>query len=210
MKRITMLCIGMAFFMAASAQMSASVSANYTMYKGDFQKKTPGIKAELGYIFGEKTEAALGFTYHLPINVPSYVVATNGSDFKDVPTDLQFNFKTINLTGRYYIKYVDEEEDGFNAYGNVGIGFILVNYKEKMKGNVPTGYSVYDEMVKGSENGFMFGAGIGMQYTMGAITPFVDANISLPANNVNGSYYENPIPTHFSFNLGAKLTFGGN
>lgn len=71
MKKILFSVLAICLMYGASAQFFAGVNANYTMYKGDFQKSTPGAQVRLGYDFDEKITGVLGFTYGIPIKEPS-------------------------------------------------------------------------------------------------------------------------------------------
>lgn len=177
------------------------------MYKQDFQQITPGVKAEFSHAFSEQADGALSFTYHAPINFASEAIASDGVSNTYVPTKLSYNFKTILLNGRYYIN--DLYEEGFNAFGTIGVGFVLVNAKEKLKGQMPAGYTLQQELYKENLSGLIGSLGVGAQYRIGPLVPFVDANLSYPASEGSNNYYSyNPIPLHFHFNAGVRFVFG--
>ncbi|MEO6721882.1 MAG: hypothetical protein ABIN67_16055 [Ferruginibacter sp.] len=60
----------------------------------------------------------------------------------------------------------------------------------------------------GKETGFTINAGLGVQYRVGAVHVFGDAGLAFPANQANGQYITNNIPTHFVFNAGIRIPFG--
>ena len=92
--------------------------------------------------------------------------------------------------------------------GQVGAGLILVNYEEQLKGSVPPGSSPIDQVEKTNENGFTINLGLGGQYSFGRPKIFAEAQLALPANQVNGAYVENVIPAHIIFNVGVRFSLG--
>ena len=207
-KTLLILVIAMITVSAANAQLDFSnmrvdLGMNYTMYKGDFQEKTPGAKIRLSVPASEKAVLGLGFTYGFPIKIASEVSYSGGSS---VPSEIVFNFKTISLEFDYY--FGGENEEGFSVYGSGRGGLVLVNWKEKLKGNAPSGQSPEDQLEPGSENGFTLNLALGGQYSLGKIRIFGDAGVGIPANQVNGQYVENVIPAHIIFNAGIRISLG--
>jgi hypothetical protein len=193
---------------SASAQLSVGVSSNYTMYKGDFQKSTPGAQARVSYGFSEKTAGVLSFTYGMPIKSASVATLQDaGGGSTTAKSEIKFNFKTFNLVGHY--TFVGDHESTVSMYGVVGAGLVLVSYDEAIKENYDkTAYTPID-LVKGKENGMTINLGLGGSYKLGTPIIFAEAGIALPANQANGQYIENVIPAHFAFNLGLKFNIGG-
>lgn len=58
----------------AFSQFSAGIAGNYSAYKGDFRKSTPGAHLRFSYSANEKITANLGFTYGMPIKQKSLVL----------------------------------------------------------------------------------------------------------------------------------------
>ena len=189
-----------------AANLFGSVSGNYTMYKGEFQQKTPGVKLDLGYSFSEKIRGALGYTYHLPIKVPSTVTAGNGVNTTSVASEVVYNFTTISVIGNY--TFGESEENPVSLYAPLGVGYVMTKYKEELKAAMPNGYAEQDQLEPGKESGFVMNFGLGAQYNFGAIRAFADASLVLPANQVNNQYVENVIPSHLVFNAGIRIPFG--
>jgi len=71
MKKIYFLLLGLVMIASANAQLAVGVNANYTMYRGDFQRSTPGAQLRVSYDFDEKITGMFGFTYGLPIKEAS-------------------------------------------------------------------------------------------------------------------------------------------
>lgn len=180
------------------------VGGNYTMYKGDLQKSTPGAKVRIAVPFSEKLAAGLGFTYGFPIKQPSEVALSGGGS---VPSEFQLNFKTISLDVDYF--FGGEKEEGLTVYASARMGLVLASVKEKIKGTIPPGEEPMDQSEKVNENGFTIGLGLGSQFALSSMKLFADAGIALPANQVNGQYVYNSIPAHFIFNVGVRFSLGG-
>lgn len=211
MKKTAVLMMAIAFATVSQAQFDAanlfaSVSGNYTMYKGDFQQKTAGVKLDLGYTFSEKIRGALGYTYHLPIKVPSTVTAGNGLNTTSVASEVVYNFTTISVLGNY--TFGASEENPASFYAPLGVGFVMTKYKENLTAAMPAGYAEQDQLDPGKESGFVMNFGLGAQYNFGVARAFADASLVLPANKVNNQYVENVIPSHLVFNVGVRIPFG--
>lgn len=187
------------------SQLRIDVAGNYTMYKGDFGESTPGAKLRLSLPMNEKIALGLGFTYGLSIKVPSVVSHTGGGTAE---SEVAFKFKTITLEADYY--FGEEKETGLNVYASGRIGFVLVNYKEKLKGTIPAGEEPLDMVEKTNESGFTINGALGLQYSLGSAKIFGDAGFALPANQVNGQYVENVIPAHLMFNVGLRFSLGSS
>lgn len=208
-KNLFVLLIAMVTALVANAQIDFSnlridVGGNYTMYKGDFQQKTAGVKARLSLPINENMALGIGFTYGFPIKIASQTALSGGGS---VPSEFVYKFKTIHLEYDYY--FGGEKEEGLSVYASGRLGFVWAKYDEKIKGTVPPGEDPIDLVEPGSENGFTINVALGTQYSLGRIKVFGDAGIALPANQVNGQYVENVIPAHFMFNLGLRIPFGG-
>jgi len=203
--------VAMLFAAPASAQfdasnLSGSLSGNYTMYKGEFQKSTPGAKIDLGYSITEKIRVSLGYTYHLPIKEASSIYASNGMDLKSLASEIKYNFMTIGVAMNY--TFIGTEEDVFSVYTPVGANYVSAKYKEVLTEAIPDGYAAQDAIEPGKETGFTLNFGLGTQYNAGGLRFFGDAGIALAANQTNGQYVENNIPAHFVFNVGVRIPFG--
>ncbi|MET0393832.1 MAG: hypothetical protein ABW019_11860 [Chitinophagaceae bacterium] len=211
MKKLLLVFTGIFAVAAASAQISFSdlrldVGGSYTMYKGDFGQNNAGAKIRFSLPVNEKAAFGLGFTYGFPIKTASEVMLTGGST---VPSEFVYNFKTITLDGDYY--FGGEKEEGMSVYASGRMGLVLVSMKEKIKGSIPSGQQPVNQLEPVSENGFTLGLSLGGQYAFGNAKLFADAGIVLPANQVNGAYVDNVIPSHFAFNLGLRFSlFGGS
>ena len=189
-----------------ASYLSASLSGNYTMYKGNFQQKPPGVKFDVGYSLSEKSRISLGYTYHLPIKVASIISTSDGSVSKDVAAEIKYNFSTITLAFNY--TFVGTEEDIFSVYAPIGASYVNVKYSEQMKEQASPGFTAQDQLEPGKESGFTINAGIGLQYQLSMLRIFGDGGIAFPANTQNGQYVVNNIPTHFVFNVGVRIPFG--
>ena len=188
------------------ANFSASISGNYTMYKGDFQQKTPGAKIDIGYSLSGKARISAGYTYHAPIKEPSSITVTNGGEFKTLASEVKYKFSTISLTGTYTL--IQTEEDPFSMYVPVGLSYVTAKYSEAATEPFPAGYTAVDQVAPGKETGFTINVGVGAQYNIGTLRVFADAGVGLPANQTNGQYTENNIPAHLVFNVGVRIPFG--
>jgi hypothetical protein len=210
MKKLILSFCGLASVCLASAQLSVGVNANYTMYKGDFQKKTPGFGARISYEVQPRVAAVLSYTHGMPIKTESQVTmqSNNGSSSRSMNSQIKTNFKTFNLLGQYTFVGSDEESSG-KLYGVFGAGFVLAKYNEAI--NESYDKSVYTPMdqVEGNEKGFTLNFGLGGEYQIGTPRLFAEAGLALPANQVNNSYVTNVIPAHFVINVGVKIPLGG-
>lgn len=210
MKKMTLLVSCSLAAATAFSQFSVGIAANYTAYKGDFQKSTPGAHIRVGYSPSEKITTDLAFTYGFPINYPSSVtIADNSSNTINVPSEIKYKFKTISLLGSY--RLIGDDESTGSLYGQFGGGLVLVNYAEKITGTYNSAQynNPLDLVEKTNENGFVINLGLGGEYRLGTPVIFGEAGIALPANQVNNLYVENVIPAHFTFNLGVRIPFGG-
>lgn len=210
MKKMTLLVSCSLAAVTAFSQISIGIAANYTAYKGDFQKSTPGAQIRIGYSPSEKVTTELGFTYGFPINYPSSVtIADNASNTINVDSEIKYKFKTISLLGAY--RLIGDNESTGSLYGQFGGSLVLVNYEEKITGSYNSSQynNPLDLVEKTNENGFTINLGIGGEYRLGTPVLFGEAGIALPANQVNNLYVENVIPAHFTFNLGVRIPIGG-
>ena len=209
MKKISFYLLLISISACAFSQFSVGAAANYAAYKGDFQKSTPGAHIRVGYQVNEKITANLGFTYGLPIKQASSVsVMDDNENTISVDSDIKFNFKTISLLGNY--RFIGDEESTGSFYGQIGASFVLVNYKEVITGSYDKNVYKYpqDLVEKTNESGFTLNFGLGGEYRIGTPVLFGEAGLALPANQVNNSYVENVIPSHFTFSLGVKIPLG--
>jgi hypothetical protein len=88
----------------------------------------------------------------------------------------------------------------------------MVNYKENITGSYDKNVYKYpqDLVEKTKENGFTINLGLGGEYRIGMPSVFGEVGLALPANQVNNSYVENVIPSHFTVNLGIKIPLGSS
>jgi hypothetical protein len=209
MKKIFFAVLGICLMYGASAQLFAGVNANYSMYKGDFQKSTPGVQVRLGYDFEEKITGILGFTYGFPIKEPStsFVMDQYGNS-QDVASEIKYNFKTIHFLVDY--TFVGDQESAGKFYGIAGAGLVLVSYKESITGNYNQNTYSPGDQIHGSTSGFTLNFGLGGEYKLTGTSLFGEAGVSIPANNVNNYYVYNPIPAHFFINAGLKFYLTSN
>lgn len=134
MKKTVFSLVGMVAFMAATAQFSVGVNGNYTMYKGDFQKSTPGVQVRAGYMFENLSAVVVSFNYGMPIKYPSTVTMyDNMGNPSSANTEILYKFRTVNIVGQY--NFIGDEETTGRFYGIAGGGYVMVNYKEKIKDN---------------------------------------------------------------------------
>lgn len=211
MRRICLSVLFAIITASAFSQFSVGASANYTAYKGDFKKSTPGGHIRLGYELNEKSTVHLGFTYGLPIKQESEVNIADGSGNSIyVPSQIKYNFKTFLLLANY--RFIGDEETAGSFYGQFGAGFVLVNYKEDITGSYDKNVYQYpqDQIEKTNENGFTLNFGLGGEYRVGTPIIFGEAGLALPANKVGDSYVENVIPAHFTLNVGIKIPIGSS
>jgi hypothetical protein len=211
MRRIYLSMLFAIITASAFSQFSVGASANYTAYKGDFKKSTPGGHIRLGYELNEKSTVHLGFTYGLPIKQESEVNIEDGNGNSIyVPSQIKYNFKTFLLLANY--RFIGDEETAGSFYGQFGAGFVLVNYKEDITGNYDKNVYQYpqDQIEKTNENGFTLNFGLGGEYKFGTPVIFGEAGLALPANKVGDTYVENVIPAHFTLNVGIKIPIGSS
>lgn len=203
---------GLGMSLMGMAQISASdffvgAAGNYTMYKGSFDKSTPGVKLEAGYHVAEKAAIALGFTKGFAINQASTIASydENGNT-KTTPSNLKVSFSTVSLTALY--RFVGNEESAVSVYAPVGGSYIVATVKEKATEALPSGYTAADQVESAKEDGFAINLGLGVGYKIGLPQIFAEGGIALPANRVGNSYVENYIPAHYTFNAGIRIPFG--
>jgi hypothetical protein len=209
-KTLASLCLlfiaGTAMSQFDASQLSIGLNGNYTMYKGNFQQKTPGVQLRLGYDISEKTSAYLAFNYGFPIKTASTIMYSNGTTSTSKESTVKYNFKTITLNANYNL--IGNNNEGFSLLGGFGASYVLVNYEETPNATPPAGYIAQDQVEKSNESGFTINLNLGAQYRTGNLTPFFDAGFSFPANQQNGVYVENVIPAHFVINAGVKFHLG--
>ncbi|MEI9909321.1 MAG: hypothetical protein WDO71_06470 [Bacteroidota bacterium] len=211
MKTIYFGCLFTCITSSVFSQFSIGAAANYTAYKGDFGKSTPGAQIRVGYQPSEKISAHFGFTYGLPIKESSSVMIMDDlGNTINVPSNIKYNFKTFTLMANY--KFIGNDETAGSFYGQFGAGLVLVGYKEDISGNYDHNTYKYpqDQIEKSNENGFTINLGLGGEYKIGMPVIFAEAGLALPANQVNNYYVENVIPTHFILTLGVKIPLGSN
>ena len=211
MKRISFAFLLVCITSSVFSQFSVGAAANYTAYKGDFGKSTPGAQIRAGYQTTEKISAHLGFTYGFPIKQSSSVTIMDDlGNSIDVPSDIKYNFKTFSLMATY--KFLGDYESAGSFYGQFGAGLVLVGYKEDIKGSYDQNTYKYpqNQVEKANESGFTLNLGLGGEYRVGVPVIFAEAGLALPANQVNNYYVENVIPSHFILNLGIKIPLGSN
>ncbi len=210
MKKVFLSFFALSAMYVASAQISVGLNTNYTMYKQEFQKNTPGVGIRVLYEVSEKQSAGLSFTYGMPIKYASSttIIHSSTGNLENVPSEIKYNFKTINLMGNF--TFIGNSETTGKFYGSFGAGLVLVSYKEAITGNYDKTIYEAPEPFKGSENGFTINLGIGGEYKLGTPSIFGEAGIAFPANKVGDSYVQNYIPTHLTMNLGIRLPLGGS
>ncbi|HSN59314.1 MAG TPA: outer membrane beta-barrel protein, partial [Ferruginibacter sp.] len=156
----------MSFAQISASDFSIGVAGNYTMYKGDFQKSTPGIKLELGYGVQSKVGFTLGFTKGFAIKTPSEINSSNGlGDSKTTSSQIQTNFSTVSLNVNY--RFIGDEETALSVYAPVGASFVMAKFKETPNEAIPAGYTAMDQMEPGKESGFTINGGLGVMYKIG-------------------------------------------
>jgi hypothetical protein len=210
MKKI-FLSFGFLYSIASSAQfdaskISAAVSGNYMSF---FKEKVniTGAKIDLGYRYSEKMNGVLSFTYSFPLKTKSsYSSYTgSGSGTYTIPTEASTKVSTISLGAQYFVL---SNPESFSLYLPVGASLVLVSESEKATGaSTPVGFTLPDQG-KVSFSSFMIYGGIGGTYPIGPVNIFADANIALPANNVNGTVVEVNLSSHLLFNVGVRIPFG--
>lgn len=210
MKKITTIFFLCFITFSSYAQLQVGLAGNYTMYKGDFQRSTPGALLRIGYE-SDRTTVFLGFNYGLAIKDPSYVNPyDNMGNSIQVPSNIKYNFKTFSLGVNR--RLIGDEETTAGFYISTGLSYVLVNFKEDVTGSYDRNrYTHLDnQLEKSKESGFTLNFGIGGEYRLGTPVLFGEAGLSLPANQANNVYIENVIPAHFTFNIGVKIPLGGN
>ena len=204
MKKIYFLLLGLVMIASANAQLAVGVNANYTMYRGDFQRSTPGAQLRVSYDFDEKITGMFGFTYGLPIKEASEgLVADQNGNTQPVATEFQTKFKTFHLLVHY--TFVGDQESAGKFYGIAGAGLVLAKIDESVTGSYDKSKYSPSDMYSDKANGMTLNFGLGGEYHLGGPSLFVEGGISIPANKVNDMYVTNPIPGHFFFNAGVKF-----
>ena len=204
MKQLCLSVFSLCLIFTTYAQLSVGVNANYTMYRGDFQRSTPGAQLRVSYDFDEKVTGMLGFTYGLAIKDPSTTsVRDQYGNVQDVASEYQYKFKTFHLLAHY--TFVGDQESAGKFYGIAGAGLVFVKIDESITGNYDKTKYTPTDMYSDKVNGFTLNFGLGGEYHLGGPSVFFEGGISLPANKMNDMYITNPIPGHFFFNGGVKF-----
>src|SRR5262245_15129054 len=208
MKKLFVAVIAFTLCGSVSAQVFLGASVNYSSYRGNVLKSTPGAKFIVGYNADEKKKLYLSYTYGAPIKKSYEETYINSfSDLEYVPAQWTVKFSTISIIGEYTL--IGDNYEGFSLYVPVGGSFVIASQKQKLTGTPSPGYyAVSGEDDLENETGFTLNGGIGAQYSTGTISIFGDGGIAFPANQINNQYVENYIPTHFTFNLGIRFNFG--
>lgn len=211
-KKMAIVLAGLAISLMGKAQISASdftigAAGNYSMYKGDLKKSTPGFKLEVGYRLKEKLGFTLGFTKGLPIKEASSIEYYDElGNTKTVASSVQLNFSTISFSALY--RFIGDEETAVNVYAPIGASYVMANLKEKASEAPTSGYTAADQTEATKANGFTINLGLGIGYNIGLPQIFAEGGIALPANKVNNSYVSNPIPANFTINAGLRIPLG--
>jgi hypothetical protein len=177
------------------ANLSVGLNGNYSMYKGDLDKSTPGAGLRIGYNFGEKTSAIVGFTYGLPIK--------ESGTFEGDKYSSQINLSTVSVSAMYHL--IGSTEDNFSFYVPVGGSYVMSTSKLAI-----TGEPDFSEKA----SGFTINAGLGAQFKVGRPIVFVEGQFALPSGSSSSNTRtgtvgnDNPIPFHTLFNLGLKIPLG--
>ena len=206
-KRFTFLFALVLLSLTGFCQISAGLYGNYTMYKGDFGKSTPGVGVEVGYNLMGGKGGALSYTKGFAITQPSTIISTDGlGNTKTTAAELSTSFSTISLMGQY--RFIGDDDKAFGLHGRVGASYVIATTKENEKEAIPTGYTAFDKIGTQSDNGLTINLGLGAQYKFGNPVVFFNGGIALPANKVNDATVANYIPAQFTFNLGVRIGFG--
>lgn len=203
------LCMSVAGFSQISASdFTVGVAGNYTMYKGDFQRSTPGVKVELGYGLLKKVGFSLSYTKGFPIKTASQLVVSNSTgNSQTIPAEVRTNFSTIALAAQY--RLVGSEESAFGLYLPFGAAYVAATSKQKTTQSVPAGYTTSEgNFESDKESGLTLNLGLGAQYSIGMPTIFAEGALALPANKAGDTYITNYIPGHFILNAGVRITLG--
>ena len=209
MKKIYFLLLGLVIIVSAKAQLSVGVNANYTMYRGDFKRSTPGAQLRVSYDFDEKVTGMFGFTYGLPIKEASTaLVSDQYGNTQTVASEFQDKFKTFHLLVHY--TFVGDQESAGKFYGIAGAGLVFAKIDENITGNYDKSKYQPMDMYSDKVNGFTLNFGLGGEYHLGGPSLFFEGGISIPANKMNDMYITNPIPGHFFFNGGVKFPLMAN
>jgi hypothetical protein len=102
---------------------------------------------------------------------------------------------------------IGDAESAGKFYLGFGASFVMAKYKEQVKGNLESGYTVSDTPSE-SENGFTINALVGGEYKIGRPAVFAEAGFCFPANQVGNAYVENVIPAHMAINVGVRFKLG--
>lgn len=160
---------------------------------------------------GEKNAFFAEFNYYLPGELTSSNYAYAFSSATS-PSSLDITVKTkISGIGfrvgfrRYMIKEVSEE--GFKLYFQAHAGLLLFSGKSTSSGFDPNLYYATYEPTS-TAYGFTIGGGFGGEYCIAEkINIFLEGNLLIPANNVNGEEVEVQIPISFQSVVGVRFHF---
>src|SRR5687767_13668784 len=134
------------------------------MYNSDFQERTLGPQIRIGYNFTEKMTTNLSYTMGMPIKQPSQVeMVDNNGNYSTQESEMVYKFKTFQLNAQRH--FIGGNESACSFYGVVGVGVVIVSYKEEIKMDYDKNmYTPTDLVEKDSESGFTMNLGIGGQF----------------------------------------------
>jgi hypothetical protein len=171
-----------------------------------------GINLRLTFNATKRTMFGFGYIYSFPVSTfgtsTAYSTSSMNSGFGSVPViaTSQINFNEVYVMGLFH--FVGQNDTKFSFYGTVGASLVLA-IETVTYGPVPTGYSLNRTS---SDNGIYTGATIngalGLQFKIGLGYLFAESRLAFPANKVNNTIIENPIPLSFGGLVGYKIPFG--
>lgn len=189
--------------------LSAGAGLSYSSYSS--VGSVVGIQPRIGYDFSEKSTLIVGYNYGVSspkdnstINLYSIDGSNNSST---VGLETSYSFKTLFVNGQYH--FIKDNEAPFGVYGIIGLSYISVSLSSKLGSFDATKYRP-DITLGGEEStsGLGMHVGLGTHYKVSMLKLFGEFQLGIPPNNVQGTYYANPIPFHFIANAGVMIPFG--
>jgi len=173
---------------------------------GDFYV---GSDIKVGWQYGEEGTEMLGLgTRYFPlenVDITLFVWDTNFVTL-EVPSKVKSSLLEIRYEYRHYL-FDTEPDDFYGFYTIIGAGMWIVSSKivpgqyDKAIYSIPEGFPM-----KYTNTSWRLPIGFGFDWTvMGNFWIFSEAEIELPANEVNGMYVGNDFGASIHVNVGARF-----
>jgi hypothetical protein len=160
---------------------------------------------------GEKNAYFAEFNYYLPskqTNTETAYALSSATNPERINVDVTTKLSALQFRvgfRRYMIK--DVSEDGFKLYLNVHAGALIFRGVNTTSDYNSSLYSISSDPTFNAF-GFIIGGGLGAEYSIQEkMNIFVEGNINIPANNVNGEEVEVEIPVTLQPTIGFRYHF---